>query len=61
MTISDGCQIANWDPLNTKKMFLKDTHVWAFRKCIVAMATGNANLKNGGVPTNSIKICCCLP
>ena len=31
-----------------KKMFLKDTHVWTLRKCMVAIATCDANLKNVG-------------
>ena len=50
----DWCQIVSWDTLNTKKMFLKNKPVWAIRKCMVTMATRNAILKNGGVPTKPL-------
>ena len=48
-------------PLNTKKMFLKDIHVWTLLKCMVAMVTYNANLKNEGVPVlqNQYYLGCC--
>ena len=50
------CQNVPWDPLNAKKkiMFLKHYPVWAMWKCMVAMATCNAILNNGGIPTKSI-------
>ena len=35
-------------------MFLKNKAEWAMRKCMVAMATFNAILKNGGILTKSI-------
>ena len=37
-----------------EKKFLKRYTCLGFVKCMVAMATCNANLKNRGVPTNSI-------
>ena len=48
------CQIVFWDPMNEKKMFLKNKHIWAMRNCMVTMAILNAILTGRGLHTNSI-------
>ena len=40
-----------WDPLNAKKVVLKNKPVWTMWNCMVSMATNNANIKNGGTLT----------